>query len=79
MTIEFDDLDKDWDARAHTPDEYRQEIRALRERCVVYVQELGSVHAELTELRKQKERGRLTFTVHGAVSTTTRRRSIPPF
>ena len=59
MTIEFDDLGKEWDARAHTPDEYRQEIRTLRERCVAYVGQLGSVHAELTELRKQKEKGTL--------------------
>ena len=61
MTIEHDDFDKEWDARAHTPDEYRQEIRTLRERCVVYVQEWGSIHAELSELRKQKERGTLDF------------------
>ena len=41
MTIEHDDLDKEWDAQSHTPDEYRREIRALRDRCVQYGKELA--------------------------------------
>lgn len=40
MGIEHDDLDKEWDSRSHTPEEYRREIRDLRDRCVRYTQEL---------------------------------------
>lgn len=53
MTIEHDDLDKDWDARSHTPEEYRREIRDLRDRCIGYTQELD-------RLRKQTDRAAMT-------------------
>ena len=38
MTLEFDEVDKAWDAQSHTPEEYRREIRELRERCLKYAQ-----------------------------------------
>jgi hypothetical protein len=38
MTIQYepDPLDAEWDKLPHTPDDYRREIRALRERCAAY-------------------------------------------
>lgn len=39
MTLEFDEVDKAWDAQSHTPEEYRREIRELRERCLKYAQD----------------------------------------
>ena len=47
MTIEHDELDKEWDSRSHTPDEYRREIRELRDRCAKYAQELTELREEL--------------------------------
>lgn len=47
MTIEHDELDKEWDSRSHTPDEYRREIRELRDRCVRYAKELTELREEL--------------------------------
>lgn len=61
MTIEHDELDKEWDSRSHTPDEYRREIRELRDRCAKYAQEQTVLDAELAELLAQKERGTLDF------------------
>ena len=38
MTAHYepDPLDAEWDKTAHTPTEYRAEIRQLRERCAAY-------------------------------------------
>lgn len=52
MGIEHDDLDKEWDSRSHTPDEYRREIRDLRDRCVRYAKELTELREEL--VREQR-------------------------
>lgn len=52
MTIEHDELDKEWDSRSHTPDEYRREIRDLRDRCVRYAKELTELREEL--VREQR-------------------------
>jgi hypothetical protein len=52
MTIEHDELDKEWDSRSHTPDEYRREIRELRDRCVRYAKELTELREEL--VREQR-------------------------
>lgn len=46
MTIEHDEFDKWWDAQPHTPDEYRREIRALRDRCVEYGKQLADKREE---------------------------------
>ena len=61
MTIEHDELDKEWDSRSHTPDEYRREIRELRDRCAKYAQEQTALDAELAELWAQKVRGTPDF------------------
>ena len=45
MTAHYepDPLDAEWDKMPHTPDDYRREIRALRERCAAYA---AAVEAE---------------------------------
>jgi hypothetical protein len=47
MTIQYqpDLFDDEWDKLAHTPDEYRREIRQLRERCYKYAKELEGLRA----------------------------------
>ena len=47
MTAHYepDPLDDEWDKLAHTPDEYRREIRQLRERCYKYAKELEGLRA----------------------------------
>jgi hypothetical protein len=47
MTIELDDWDKDWLARAHSESEYRAKCKELMERCAEY-------GAELERLRGQR-------------------------
>jgi hypothetical protein len=49
MTMQYqpDLFDDEWDKMAHTPDEYRAEIRQLRERCAAYA-------AEIERLRGQR-------------------------
>jgi uncharacterized coiled-coil DUF342 family protein len=57
MTIkEFDEWDKEWDAQAHTPTEYRAEIRELRERVLGYVSLIEKLEAEVRELRANDAR-----------------------
>lgn len=40
MTIELDDWDKEWLARAHSESEYRAKCKELMERCAEYGAEL---------------------------------------
>jgi uncharacterized coiled-coil DUF342 family protein len=65
MTMQYqpDLFDDEWDKLAHTPDEYRREIRQLRERCYKYAKELdelrvvvGNLRADLETLSSEMER-----------------------
>jgi predicted nucleic acid-binding Zn-ribbon protein len=65
MTTQYqpDLFDDEWDKMAHTPDEYRREIRQLRERCYKYAKELdelrvvvGNLRADLEALSSEMER-----------------------
>ena len=58
MTIQYqpDLFDDEWDKLAHTPDEYRREIRQLRERCYNYAKELEGLRADLEALSSEMER-----------------------
>jgi uncharacterized coiled-coil DUF342 family protein len=65
MTMQYqpDLFDDEWDKMAHTPDEYRAEIRQLRERCYKYAKELdelravaGNLRADLEALSSEMER-----------------------
>jgi predicted nucleic acid-binding Zn-ribbon protein len=49
-------FDDEWDKLAHTPDEYRREIRQLRERCYKYAKELEGLRADLEALSSEMER-----------------------
>ena len=53
---EFDEWDKVWDAQAHTPTEYRAEIRELRERIIWYVSLIEQLETELRDLRANDAR-----------------------
>ena len=58
MTAQYqpDLFDDEWDKMAHTPTEYRAEIRQLRERCYKYVKELEGLRADLETLSSEMER-----------------------
>jgi uncharacterized coiled-coil DUF342 family protein len=58
MTTQYqpDLFDDEWDKMAHTPDEYRREIRQLRERCYNYAKELEGLRADLDALSSEMER-----------------------
>jgi hypothetical protein len=58
MTIQHQPglFDDEWDKLAHTPDEYRREIRQLRERCYKYAKELEGLRADLEALSSEMER-----------------------
>ncbi len=65
MTTQYqpDLFDDEWDKMAHTPDEYRREIRQLRERCYKYAKQLeeprliiDSLRADLETLSSEMER-----------------------
>jgi chromosome segregation ATPase len=58
MTIQYqpDLFDDEWDKLAHTPDEYRRQIRQLRERCYKYAKELEGLRADLDALSSEMER-----------------------
>ena len=58
MTMQYqpDLFDDEWDKLAHTPDEYRREIRQLRERCYNYAKELEGLRADLDALSSEMER-----------------------
>jgi hypothetical protein len=47
MTAHYepDPLDAEWDKMPHTLDDYRREIRQLRERCYKYAKELEGLRA----------------------------------
>jgi hypothetical protein len=51
MTIELDDLDKDFLARSHTPDEWRRELQDALERCAIYAARIDRLEAEVAQLR----------------------------
>ncbi len=57
MTAHYepDPLDAEWDKTAHTPTEYRAEIRQLRERCAAYAKELAELRAVAGNLRDDLE------------------------
>lgn len=58
MTTQYqpDMFDDEWDKMAHTPTEYRAEIRQLRERCYKYAKELEGLRADLETLSSEMER-----------------------
>ena len=65
MTTQYqpDLFDGEWDKMAHTPDEYRREIRQLRERCYKYAKEseelrevVKNLRADLDALSSEMER-----------------------
>jgi hypothetical protein len=58
MTAHYepDPLDAEWDKMPHTLDDYRREIRQLRERCYKYVKELEGLRADLEALSSEMER-----------------------
>lgn len=47
---------REWDARPHTTEEYRQEIRELRERLRTYLLEVERLKAELMVLQARDAR-----------------------
>jgi uncharacterized coiled-coil DUF342 family protein len=55
MTYEHDPWDDEWDKMAHTPTEYRAEIRQLRERCYKYWKELEELREVVKNLRADLE------------------------
>jgi hypothetical protein len=61
MTIELDDLDKDFLARSHTPDEWRRECKDALERNALYfrrilelMDQVTALKAEVAQLRGQR-------------------------
>ena len=46
MTIELDDWDREWLARAHSESEYRAKCKELFERCAAYAAELKLVRGQ---------------------------------
>ncbi len=56
LHYQADMFDDEWDKLAHTPDEYRREIRQLRERCYKYAKELEGLRADLEALSSEMER-----------------------
>ena len=53
MTIQLDEWDAEWDAISHSPLEYREEIRQLRQRCCEYSLEIQGLREENRQLRQQ--------------------------
>jgi uncharacterized coiled-coil DUF342 family protein len=56
LHYQADMFDDEWDKTAHTPTEYRAEIRQLRERCYKYAKELEGLRADLEALSSEMER-----------------------
>jgi len=46
VTIELDDWDREWLARAHSESEYRAKVKELMERCAEYAAELERLHGQ---------------------------------
>ena len=44
---------REWDARPHTPQEYMQKIRELRERNADYVREIDRLERKIDELKEE--------------------------
>lgn len=44
---------KEWDARSHTPEEFRQEIRELRERIKGYLKDIEMRDQVIAELKDE--------------------------
>ena len=57
MTIELDDLDRDFLARSHTPDEWRRECQDALTRCAIYAARIDRLEAEVEQLRGQVQGG----------------------
>jgi hypothetical protein len=57
MTTQYqpDLFDDEWDKMAHTPTEYRAEIRQLRERCYKYAKESEELREVVKNLRADLE------------------------
>lgn len=55
LHYQADMFDDEWDKMAHTPDEYRREIRQLRESCYKYAQELDELRLVIDSLRVDLE------------------------
>jgi len=57
MTTQYqpDLFDDEWDKMAHTPTEYRAEIRQLRERCYKYAKEIEELRAMVNSIRADLE------------------------
>jgi hypothetical protein len=51
MTIELDDLDKDFLARSHTPDEWRRELKDALERNALYFRRILELMDQVTALK----------------------------
>lgn len=44
---------REWDAQSHTPQEYMQKIRELRERNAEYVREIDRLQRKIDELNEE--------------------------
>ena len=66
MTIEQDDWDREWDSRSHTSDEYRREIRELRQRTLLYSRGMDSLR--LTAYRYRDALQRISASDNNMVS-----------
>lgn len=44
---------REWDAQPHTPQEYMQKIRELRERNADYVREIDRLERKIDELKEE--------------------------
>jgi hypothetical protein len=52
MNIELDDLDKDFLARSHTPDEWRRELKDALERNALYFRRILELMDQVTALKE---------------------------
>ncbi len=55
LHYQADMFDNEWDKVSHTPDEYRREVRQLRERCAAYAKELDELRLVIDSLRTDLE------------------------
>jgi predicted RNase H-like nuclease (RuvC/YqgF family) len=44
---------QEWDRRSHTPDEFRQEIRGLRDRIRGYLKEIEALNKIIDSMREE--------------------------
>jgi len=52
VAIELDDLDKDFLARSHTPDEWRRELKDALERNALYFRRILELMDQVTALKE---------------------------